>query len=1104
MLAAALGSVALAYEGYYRSPDVHGAQVVFSAEGDLWVAPVAGGSAARVTGHPGDERSAHFSPDGQWIAFTGEYDGNTDVFLMPAAGGEPRRLTWHPDADDCVGFTPDGRSVIVRSSRSDPNDVVRLFTVPVEGGDASELPIGWASRIDIDPATGRYAFTRLGRENATWKRYRGGSADDVWVGDPKTGEYRVITSFAGPDSYPMWVGDRLVFLSDQGGTANLWSMKPDGSDRKRLTDLKTGFDARMPSHAPDGRVVFVHGGELWMFDPKSAEAKKIAIDLPGDRRLSRARYTSAGASWFELSPDADRLLLTARGELFSVPVKAGVALPITRGSGARESYGVFSPDGKRVCYVTDATGEEAIVASDAWGRGDSRTVVPAGKKGWHFPPTWSPDGKRIAWADETFSLYLAGIDGTAAPVLVDKAEQAEIREYEWSPDGRYLAYSLVDRRGFASVWVYDTTDASKHRVGGTSTDAFAPAWDPDGRYLYFLSTRYTNPVMGIRDFSAVLSPEAQVFAVLLRPDVPNPFADNQGLPPAPENPQATAEKKKKEKKKKDKKEAEKMLDPTETPLTPVVIDWNGLADRVVKFPLSPGNYVGLAATASKVFVIATAWTGMNEPEADDDGAWIVRFDLEDKEGSEWISGISGMALAAKANQLAVEKDGSIYVVDANGGGSLDEAVDTSGVVVDLDPREEWRQIFFEAWRHERDFFWTADMGGVDWSAVRDRYATLLPRIATRYDLVDLIGEMIGELGTSHTYVWGGDRGVYVPWRNAGLLGADLDRVPLSPSPGASTKPASAMKVRRILRADPADDVTSPLLEPGVNLKEGDFIVAVNHQPIRTDAPFEAMLQGLAGTRVLLTVNGAPSLQGAREVAVTPAGDESALRHADWVRRNREYVSQKTGGKIGYLHVPDMGAGGLVAFETWLYPQSDKEGLVVDVRWNRGGFVSQLLLEKLRRPILGWDRSRGGGLDPYPFAQRRGPFVVLTNEFAGSDGDIFPKAVQVEGLAPVIGERSWGGVVGIRMDKPLVDGGALSQPEYAFWFKKGGWGVENHGVDPDIEIQWGPGDVARGVDTQLDRAIAEVVKLRDANPPLQPPGPNDLPPSKSRESYAGEK
>jgi tricorn protease len=1104
MIAALSLSLAFGYEGYYRTPDLAGGDVVFTAEGDLWLAPITGGEARRITGHPGDERSAHFSPDGKRIAFTGEYDGNTDVFVMPASGGEPKRLTFHPGQDDCVGFTPDGRSVIIRSQRTDPNSVWRLYTVPVDGGDATEIPVGWASRLDVDPLTGRYAFTRLGRENATWKRYRGGSADDIWVGDPKTGKYAAITTFTGPDSYPMWSGDRLFFLSDQGGTANLWSMKADGTDRKRLTSLDSSFDARNPSMSPDGRIVFGYGGEIWLYDPKGGETKKIAIDLPGERRLARTRYTDAGdhLDWFELAPDADRLIVGARGELFSVPAKPGVTLPITRGSGARESYGWFSPDGKRVCYVTDQSGEEAIASADAWGRGDTKIMVPAGKSGWHFPPQWAPDGKRVAWSDETFSLYVAGIDG-GTPTLVDKAEQAEIREYTWSPDGRFLAYTMVDRRNMSGVWVFDTQNGQKHRIAGTSTEASAAAWDPDGRYLYFLSSRRTNPVMGIRDFSAVLAPETEVFAVLLRPDVPNPFADNQGVPPAPQNLQATAEKKKKDKKKKDKKEEEKLLEPTEKPVTPVVIDWTGLDDRIVKFPLDPGNYWALAATSTKVFVAESAWKGMNETKGDDGGS-ILRFDLEDKEGSTWLTGTSAFTVQAKANKMAVEKDGALYLVDTNGGGSLDERVDLSGAVIEVDPREEWRQIYLEAWRFERDFFWSPDMGGVDWNAVRERYAALLPRLATRYDLVDLIGEMIGELGTSHTYVWGGDRGVDIGWTNAGLLGAELARVPLAPSPGSATRPASAVRITRILRADPADGVASPLLEPGTNVHDGDFVVAVNHQPIRPDVPFDAMLQGLAGKRVLLTVNASASLQGAREVAVTPLGDDAALRHADWVRRNREYVASKTGGKIGYLHVPDMGAGGLVAFETWLYPQSDKEGLVVDVRWNRGGFVSQLLLEKLRRPILGWDRGRGGSLDPYPYAQRRGPFVVLTNEFAGSDGDIFPKAVQVEGLAPVIGVRSWGGVIGIRMDKPLVDGGALSQPEYAYWFRKGGWSVENHGVDPDIAVQWSPEDVANGVDTQLDRAIQEVVKLRDANPPPKPPGADDLPPKKSRDAYKDEK
>ncbi len=1075
-------------EGYLRRPDLHGEQLVFSAEGDLWLAPAAGGMARRLTSHVGDERSAHFSPDGQWIAFTGEYDGNMDAFVIPVEGGEPQRLTWHPGPDDVVDWTPDGR-VIFRSPRTDPNNVVRLYTVPRTGGDATELPLGWASRLGIDPKTGLYAFTRLGREEATWKRYRGGSADDIWVGDPKKADFHQVTSFDGPDSFPMWHDGRIYFLSDYGGTANLWSMAPDGSDRIAATQFQNGWDVRYPSIAPDGRIAFMLAGDLHIYNPATKSSAKVDIQLPGERSLSRVRYSDAG-SWlsdFSLSTDGDRVIVTARGEVFSLPTEPGVAIPVTSTSGARESSAAISPDGKQVCYITDASGEEAIVTADAWGRGEAKTVVPAGTLGWHFPPKWSADGKYLAYSDETHTLYIVLADGSAAPKAIDSATQAEITDYEWSPNGRYLAYSKTDSRNMNTLFVYDTVAGDIHRIGGANVENYSPSWDPDGRYLYFLSSRITNPIGGMRDYQKVLLPEILPFAVLLKADTPNPFADNKGLPPAPENPQATAEKKKKKKKKEDKKKEQELLEPTELPLPAVAIEWDGIDQRVVAFPRPPSFYVGIGATSDRVFLAERAVQGANEPRAQ--GTNLMAFDLESKDLSFFAGGVTAFSLAPKAKKIALAKDGELYVVGSGGSPNFSEArIPLEDATIELDPREEWKQIFREAWRHERDFFWDENMSGIDWKAIHDQYATLLPRLATRSDLTDLIGEMIGELGTSHTYIWGGERGVRVPWVSGGLLGAEL------------TREGGAFKIARIYRGDPADNVESPLSEPGAGIREGDYILAVDRQPVQGSGPIEALLAGRAGRRVLLTVNKIPSLQGAREVAITPAFDDYRLRYVDWVRRNREYVESKSGGKLGYIHIPDMGTPGMVAFETWLYPQADKEGLVIDVRWNRGGNVSQLILDRLRRPILGWDLARHGGVDPYPYARRRGPFVVITNGFAGSDGDIFPQAVQVEKLAPVLGERSWGGVVGIRNDKPMVDGGILTQPEYAFYFNKDGWGVENRGVVPDLIVPWDPADAAAGRDTQLDAAIAETLRLREQNPPPTPP--TDRTNDKSRKAYEG--
>ncbi len=1090
----AVAAPAQAKPGYLRYPDICGDRIVFTAEGDLWTATLGGRDVRRLTSHPGEELHARFSPDGRWIAFAGDYDGNRDLFVMPAEGGEPRRLTWHPAPDDPLGWTPDGEQIIFRSTRVNPHGIWEIFTINAAGGDPQQLPIGRAVSLAIDAQTGQWAFNRT-EGGGTWKRYRGGTAADIWVGSPERADFRKVTEFPGADVYPMWFKGRIYFLSDQGGTMNIWSMLPDGSDRLRHTALGP-WDAGSPSIDSSGRIVFTLAGDIHLFDPANGSERAIVIDLPSERTLTRTRYPDPARyiTSYALAPQGDRLAVVARGEIFSVPVDEGITLPITRGSGSREDRVAFDPKGKRVVYVTDASGEEAIVTADAWGRGETRTVTPSDEGGWHFPPAFSSDGKWIAYGDQTHTLYVISADG-GQPRRVDHSDQAEIREYAWSPDGRWLAYVKRNSIDFGSVFIYDTQEGSLHQVSGWTTDDRTPAWDPEGRFLYFLSDRTMNPMLDVVDFETIVIEPTRLYLLLLRPDVENPFLAREGAPPkAGEEDQEAAgdDDKQGDADKKDKSES--------AAPKPVEIAFEGLADRIVELPVEAGRYYGLAATKGKLFYLswpaeglAPGWDpGDDEPQPK---GTLMAFDLKDKEAKPFLKGVSGFDLALDGEKIAVMKGpGELYVLDAGSapGDDLSDAqVALDNLVIELDPREEWRQIFFEGWRNMRDFYWDPGMGGIDWVAIRDQYATLLPRLATRGDLVDLMAETIGELSTSHTYVWGGDRGVSVPRRATGLLGARLVRE------------GTAFRVAEIYHGDPADRVRSPLQEPGVDIKPDDYILAVNHTPLAANEPFEASLENLADKEVLLTVNRSLALDGAREVVVTPMGadEESRLRYVDWVRRNREYVAEKTDGKIGYLHLPDMMGNGLIAFDTWFYPQLDKEGMVVDARYNQGGFVSPLIFSRFARHLLWWDRARGGSIWTYPNRVLNGPFVVLTNEHAGSDGDIFPMAIQVARLAPVIGKRSWGGVVGIRGGRPLVDGGVLTQPEFAWWHPQQGWSLENRGVLPDIEVEELPQEAARGIDAQLDRGITEVLRLREEHPPLKP---QFAPvPDRSRAAFSGE-
>jgi len=1079
---------------YLRTPDVHLDRVVFSCEGDLWVVATAGGSARRLTVDGGTETHPRFCPDGGRIAFTADANGNRDVYVMPADGGEPRRLTWHPAPEECLGWTPDGKEILFRSRAEEPFGEWELFRIPAEGGDPVKLPLGYAARIDIDQDSGLWAFNRTSLETRTWKRYRGGTAMRLWVGHPDRADFGCLTKFAGSEGFPMWFMGRLYFVSDLGGTANLWSMKPDGSDRKRQTNFDR-WDVRWPAMGPDGAIVFMLGGDLHLFDPIDGNERALDVRVPSDRVLSRRRWPEA-AKWlsgYHISPDGERLAVVTRGEVFSVPVKPdGVTLPVSRGSAARESWASFSPKGDRLVFVTDESREEAIVHEDAWGRGGRVTVKVAGLSGWHFPPRWSPDGKWLAWGDQSQRLYVATADGASTPRTVDRGENSEITEYAWSPDGRWLAYTKRATTDYQSVWIYDTTEGRSVRVTGPNTNDYSPAWDPDGRYLYFLSDRAINPLLDSVDLQYVLLRPTRLYAVLLRGDVPNPLTPSAGLPPIP------GEEKKEEKK--DEEGEDEKAKPEAEEIKPVAIDLPRLPARVIALPVEPGRYSALAATAKKVFFLANPVQGMAE-----EGDWwsddtqpestLMAFDWEKKKAEEFVKKVSGFELAAKAKKLAFGRGrGEIFVVGAEtppGEDVSESQVPLAGVVVELDPREEWAQIYYEAWRHMRDFHWEPALGGLDWSAVRDQYAALLPRLATRDDLRDVLGEVIGELATSHTYVWGGDagRGETQPVP-VGLLGADVGRV------------GEAFVVTRIYRGDPADNVRSPLAEPGVDVSEGEFLLAVNHRGFAPDRPFQAAFEGLADKPVVLTIGTRLADEAARDVVVVPVASDTELRYVDWVRRNREQVARQTGGRMGYVHIPDMGTDGLVRFNTWFFPQLDKEGMVVDARWNGGGFVSQMILERLRRRVIAFDRSRGGGVMTYPYRTLNGPFVVLTNENAGSDGDIFPAAVQLEGLAPVIGTRSWGGVIGIRADKRMVDGGMLTQPEYAWWDPRRGWGLENHGVDPDIEIDNLPQDLAQGRDAQLEKGIEVLLSLHSKRPPVRPEfGPA---PVKAREAFSGER
>ncbi len=1053
--------VTAAHAEYLNFPDINGNTIVFTCEGDLWTVPAQGGVATKLTAAKGLEYMAKFSPDGEYVAFTGEYDkGGNDVYVIPASGGEVKRLTYHPWSDYVLAWSADGDSIIFRSARTSPNYTYKVFAVSKDGGFPRDLNLGEVSLISFVPDGRHIAFNRYSREFRTWKRYKGGLAQDIWFGDLKTLEFNKLTDFEGTDAFPMWYDGRIYFISDRTGTMNIFSMKPDGSDLKQHT-FHDDYDVRWPSIG-GGRIVYHHAGDIWLFDIASGNYHNVDIIVPSDRQEERERFVDPVKylTDFEISPKGRRVAFCARGELALFPSKEGRLIYLTTRSGVREKFPKWAPDGKSVLFVSDATGEDEIYVVDIFKKKPEQ--ITRGTQGWKYPPVWSPDGKKIAYSDGSQTIYIVDRE-TGKITRADSSDYWEIRRYSWSPDSRYLAYDKPDDHHFNSIFIYDTVTGRVHRVTDHFTNDTNPVWDPEGKYLYFLSDRTINPLLGRIAFTAIIDKTTKPYLVMLQKGVKSPF-----FPKEPEE-----------------MESEKKEEETEQEKVEVKIDFEGLSDRVVEFPVEAGHYDLLTAAKGKIYYRSRPSIGMKEGGRRGSERKpmhsVHMFDLEGKKDEVILSGINSYRLSADGKKILYRRRDNFYVVDAGKKATENdekEKIDLSRWHIRLKPREEWRQIFNEAWRLQRDFYWAPDMAKMDWAGVKAKYEKIFPKIATRYELHDLIGQMIGELATSHTYIWGGDLGR--PERTpVGLLGIDV----------VAEESTGRYRIAKIYEEESSSpEAYSPLTLSHVGVKKGDYILAVNGTPLDTATNFYSAFVNLADEEVLLTVNDRPTMTGARDLIVKTIDDEADLRYLDWVRGNRRFVDEASGGKIGYIHLPNMGTAGLVEFQRTFYPQIEKPGLIIDVRYNGGGFVSELILERISIEVLAYGKARKGKPYPYPEEGMRAHMVALCNAHAGSDGDIFTRAFKLANLGTVIGTRTWGGVVGIRMDKPFVDGGMMTIPEFAWWEAEGGWTLENWGAVPDVEVDNLPGDVIRGHDTQLEKAVAYLNSLLEKEPLEEPPLP----------------
>jgi tricorn protease len=1063
---AALCVCAPAQTKLLRFPDIHGNSLVFTYGGDLWTASAAGGVATRLTAHPGLELFAKFSPDGKWIAFTGQYDGDEQVYVMPATGGEPRQLTFYPARgplaprwgydNQVYGWSNDGKRVIFRTLRDGWfNGYSRLYTVSIDGGPSEPLPMPYAGSASYSSAGTKVVYSPQARDFRTEKRYGGGTANQLYIFDVETHDAKKISEGDRASRDPMWVGNSIYYDSDRDGHFNLYSYDVGGGKTTQLTFNKT-YDLRWPSTDRDNRIVYELNGELQILDLKSRKSAPVSITVPTDALARRPSRVNAGnmIEQVELSPKGERVVLAARGDIFTVPIEKGTPRNLTNSSNAHDKWPAWSPDGAKIAFISDKSGEEEIwvVAQDGSTPAEQLTT---GGRAMRYRPEWSPDGKSIAFSDKDGKLFVVTVaDHKLKEVAHD--DRGGIGDYTWSPRGNFLAFSKNSGNGFGAIFIVGP-DGQSHQLTNGSFQSGEPVWDPDGNYLYFLSDHEFAPMISTREFDYAAARNTEIYAMTLRKDVKNPF------PPESDEVAIAKDDATKDAKKDDKKD-DKPKD--------LVIDFDGIQSRVVRVPVEAGNYNNLRAKAGHLIY------GINPNfyygrQADTKSSVRI-YSLKDRKETTLLEDSFGMTLSPDGSKLLVRSAAGFALMDATPSGAAGKkTVSTANLWVNRVPAEEWTEIFNEVWRRYRDFFYVPNMHGFDWEALKKQYEPLLQHVSHRTDLTYVISEMISELTIQHAYVEGGD--FTIPAR---------PRVALPGARFTLDQSSNRYKVSKIFAGQNEEDAyRSPLTEVGVDVKLGDYVLAINGQDLTgQDDPYR-LLRNAADGPVQWLVNSTPSKEGARTISYRPITDEAKLVYFDWVAANRKRVDELSGGKVGYLHVPDMGADGLSEFIKWYYPQLQKDALIIDDRANGGGNVSRMLIERLSKRVLGAQFSRTSDQpNRYPDAAFIGPMVTLLDGNSASDGDIFPAMFRAAGLGPLIGKRSWGGVVGIGDHGQLIDGGHVNVPEAGFTNAKGEWIIEGHGVDPDIEVDNDPASVIQGKDPQLERAVAELLKKLKDNPP----------------------
>jgi tricorn protease len=1055
-------------------PAISAKHIVFGYAGDLWVVDQAGGEARRLTNGPGLESSPVFSPDGNSVAFAAEYDGNFDVYVVPVTGGEPKRLTYHPDPDLPVGWTPDGSAVLFRSTRVSAGRYTRLFTVPTAGGPEIEMPLPMAEEGSYSPDGKKLAYVPFTNTRGfpgayiAWKRYRGGSVPFIWIADLKTSAIQKIPHSDSNDFNPMWVGNMVYFLSDRDGPTTLYSYHPQSKVMNQLLP-SNGSDIKSAS-ASSNAIVYDKIDGIYVYDLDTKKSRKLEVAIHSELPATRTRFEKIAkhVQNVNLSPTGARVVFEARGEIVTVPTEKGDARNLTSSPGIAERDPAWSPDGKTIAYFSDVSSEYELHLKPQNGLGEAKKYKLGDAPSYYYKPTWSPDSKRIAYTDKRKNLWYIDLEsGKSTKIDTDPQALGGRITASWSPDSNWLAYARSLKSGVGAAFLYSMQTSKAHQITDGMSSVDHAVFDAGGKYLYFTASTDDGPLTFGSMSSFNRAQTSSPYVVVLSKSDPSP------LKPESDEEKDIVKSEKEKEKDKEKKEPVK-----------VAIDLEDIDQRVLALPLPRRNYIGLLPGKGGTLFLLEGEPVNIARRTPGPGATVHKFDLTKLKSEKFADDVRRAVVSHNGEKFLYQVGGNKWLMIPTAGpkpdGAMaagkagDSAIKIDEVEIKIDPRAEWEQIYRETWRIERDFLYDPKAHGLDLAAAEKKYRPYLAGLGHRHDLSLLMEEMLGELCLGHVYVAGGDM-TAPPDMKTGLLGADY------------AVEDGRYKFAKIYRGESWNpELRAPLLQPGAGVKEGEFLLAVNGKDLKGDDNVHRLFEGTSGKQTFIKVGPTSDGKNSREITVVPVPSERQLRNLAWVDANRKKVEALTKGRVAYIYIPDTSAEGFARFNRYFFAQTDKQAAIIDERFNGGGALADHIVDYLSQPLRNFLTGRDGEGDdtPFPRGAIHGPKVMLINERAGSGGDYLPYTFKQAKLGPLVGKRTWGGLVGIGGYPPLMDGGSVTAPRMGIWFPNGRWDVENRGVPADVEVEYDPQAVREGHDPQLEKAVELVLAELEKNPPRQ--------------------